>query len=115
MLADALDMLREFFETAEPHECRKLWAVLTALRGPDNNDDEVKHQTTTHIRKKAFGPSIKKVESTCGIVVQDKPANWRSICDDSSAGPHFDSHVRQAARALGMLMDVEGFFNRQNY
>jgi len=49
----ALEVLRAIDTWAgitDVYDARRLWAILTALRGPDTADDAVKAATTQHIR-----------------------------------------------------------------
>jgi hypothetical protein len=49
-----LDQIDSFFITEEAADTRPLWDILTALRGPDNDDEEAKETTTIPIRRAAF-------------------------------------------------------------
>lgn len=51
---EMLDKIDVFLSTAPIDEAQQLWDVLTALRGPDDDDPELKSRTTTHIRAAAF-------------------------------------------------------------
>ena len=79
-----------------------LWAILTALRGPDDNSDSfLKASTTEPIRTKAF-PVLAREGNNGGIPAGFAP---RSRKIDSRAGfrfpfNHFLSHVDMAAVAI---------------
>lgn len=44
-----LDQIVKFIQTNDI-ESSKLWAILTALRGPDNNSKQLKDKTTARLR-----------------------------------------------------------------
>ena len=76
----------------EHTEVKKLWTVLTALRGPDDGGDKTKYQSTSIIRRVAL-PFSK--EHTCPVNTKGAEINLTS---DSSS--HFNSHILAAAEAL---------------
>jgi len=90
-----LDTIDEML-AGDANEARDLWSVLTALRGPDNEDTELKWRTTAVIRAKAFP----KAAQTCvhGMAVVVTGANSVRYCTSDLS--HFGSHVYSAARAL---------------
>jgi hypothetical protein len=49
-----LDELDTFFVTEEVADTEALWAILSALRGPDDDDCRLKDHTTIPIRRAAF-------------------------------------------------------------
>jgi hypothetical protein len=80
----------------------KLWEVLTALRGPDFDDDDlsVKDSTTAVIRQATFetqdgyhlGAMVRPDTERARIFRRDRPDNYG----------HFWSHALRAFEALGM-------------
>jgi len=93
---DAQKYLRAFFKRANDYEKGSLWDVLSALRGPDDQNSEVKMATTAVIRQ-TFLPQ--------GL--PDYLGQW----DDAEGFPahrtnmeqgHFRSHARDAFVALGL-------------
>lgn len=86
--------------------CIQLWDVLTALRGPDTYDKELKDRTTVPIRRAAF-PQLAKVEDEngCGYI----PASFSNFEGNAfdkkwADGPtHFAAHAKRAATALGLM------------
>jgi hypothetical protein len=95
---------------------RRLWDVLTALRGPDQDtyaSDEVKEQFTCFIRSAAFPRTARRVlkhAGTCahGAMYQEVALDpkVRLLCPDVDKMPesvvstHFRGHVRAALRVL---------------
>lgn len=55
-MREALDAIDGFLvdDAVEPVEKRRLWDVLSALRGPDSRDEALKQETTVNIRRAAF-------------------------------------------------------------
>ena len=89
-------------------EAKLLWDILTALRGPDSNDDDLKAITTAPIRG-VIG--IKSAGNT-GVIVSDaRPfgtdLDFYVIVDqlmrEHKAQAHFASHYRAAVAALKQL------------
>lgn len=101
-MREVLDIIDEALARND-HEAEQLWAVLTALRGPDSNNSDLKLRTTAVIRSRAF-PRTAKIarESTWDVpggatyaesympLPTEVPRN----------GQHFDWHVHCAAIAL---------------
>ncbi len=101
--------LRKFFKTANTEEQRKLWNVLTALRGPDNNNCAVKHATTAVIRHAFLGSKAtsSKVASYLADVAPDSEQSllWRGKSVYDLGGDHFVSHASRAFTALDLSWD----------
>lgn len=90
----------EFLNTFSP-EAKKLWWVLTALRGPDNESVGMKGATTAVIRY--------------AVGLDDEVGNGATVHGDLATGPelraklndngreyHFKIHNRMAFEALGL-------------
>lgn len=58
-----MEMLDTEFSRLMPEEQRDLWDLLTALRGPDNEDYELKSATTTHLRAALLPESALGIDS----------------------------------------------------
>lgn len=80
---------------------RALWDVLTALRGPDTENDDLKTCTTAAIRGTAFP---KLVGCTANIAATILSASYfnRDAVYGSNVERHFRSHINSAAFALGL-------------
>lgn len=79
----------------------KLWSVLTALRGPDNDDEVVKKATTAVIRWKVGIPK----DNSGGAVVNADSSEYKNIrvgLTSEFCSPHFLVHVQNAFTALGL-------------
>ncbi len=81
---------------ASVRESIALWNVLTALRGPDNENDMVKTRTTAVIR--GAMPGLYKLSKDNGAYAYVDRDYCRICADDG--GPHFYTHAQQAARVL---------------
>lgn len=82
------------------NEQRKLWYVLTALRGPDNNGD--KWNTTAVIRAKAL-PQWSKHPNFLGTHNRYGSFVAPAIDTNPSANNHFARHAMKAAEALKLV------------
>lgn len=82
-------------------EQKDVWAILTALRGPDNVNHELKEYTTAVIRNHVLAD----LAMTVGAVVwgdtpeyAEKRRTWLSF--SSPLLGHFEAHAAAAFRAL---------------
>lgn len=109
-----LDQIDEYL--ADPAVRRgnkeKLWDVLTALRGPDDDDEAAKHSITVNVRVKALPRSALAYNTSA-----DEPfgpiLGGGTPFDLSKANTHhFRRHASTAATALniseGDVVQVEG-------
>lgn len=96
-----LDKIDRFLLTAGSEESSKLWNVMAALRGPDDDtgDSYLKGRTTVPIRKAAF-PRVNA--SGRSRHVTNGATFWGETAVDIAADEvgHFFTHVRDAARSL---------------
>lgn len=83
--------------------------VLRALRGPDDQDEEVKHETTMKIRHAAMGYEAGQLfgQAVDGRV-SNKVLTAKQIGGTYPALPHFVWTTRRAADILGILEMEEG-------
>jgi hypothetical protein len=75
--------------------------ILSALRGPDDENETLKRRTTVYIRQAAF-PRL-AINSSCSrqwIMTLGPMFAKAAVLDGST---HFLRHVRFAARVLGLL------------
>jgi hypothetical protein len=111
---EMLLFIRNFLRQAPPEEMQKLWAVLTALRGPDFHhqyEQSFKIATTSVIRRALLG-----TKDNTGIPAIISEDSWDSrdlrkhLDEESAMGevtggsipPHFVQHARHAFRTLGL-------------
>lgn len=105
-----LDLIDEFY-CRGGEEAENLQVVLSAQRGPDNDENlQIKRETTGPIRCAAFPKMMKKAQrgdewelnmsfqqSRSGTVII-RSSTWRA------AGQHFMNHARDAAKRLGLIV-----------
>jgi hypothetical protein len=101
-----LDKIDDFLITADRMESLSLWDVLTALRGPDDEDRDLKDVTTAVIRAKAFPKAgrHKVVGGTCLPLPLENIAAF-NYTRDTIPGPdysHFGFHINNARIALNI-------------
>lgn len=119
---DILAAIREFYHSpdVDPEEHKKLWAVLTALRGPDEETIReesgymVKAVTTGVIRGRVLGLSCDAVRAYASVFA-DSAREAREIRlkvmpewflrGDYKRTHHFLVHARNAFDALGLKWD----------
>ena|SRR5207247_6327615 len=78
-------------------------AVLTALRGPDEDSKQgLKSKTTAVIRRAAF-PKLDWLHTP-----HDSPAIGSRVTLEPWEATHFESHVRAAAKALDIFDEAPG-------
>jgi hypothetical protein len=90
---EVLAQIDEWAYTASTQEAKKLWDVLTALRGPDNGDRVLKARTTAVIRQHSV-PAL--ADLSHAFVLGASSVECPPLPD------HFHHHIRRAARALGV-------------
>lgn len=83
-------------------EAKKLWDILSALRGPDVTTVS-KDRTTSVIRAAAFPLTATKT----GAVAADFNRTFEGAIQvgDLDVNTHFKGHIREAAKALGLDLD----------
>lgn len=114
---EVLDFIKEFlnrdpadYGSPVHSEQRRLWKVLTAIRGPDEGaltqkTEDIKKATTAIIRLHAFG----NCRSQTGAIINADSEGLlklrNSSCRNNDLGYHFWTHIHQAFDALGL--DIE--------
>lgn len=94
-------------EMGESDETRALWDVLTALRGPDNEDKNIKRATTQVLRWKLLGkdPNM-NIFSGSFVGPDDEGSRRLRIFLSGPSGAielsHFRVHAKRAFAALGL-------------
>lgn len=115
---EAIQYLKEFFDEnrtvvndnyrdvrkyrAQQEERQKLWNVMTALRGPDNHDDDLKTATTCIVRYAVFGNETSVQRH--GYVNYDNTSHLTRR-KSFIVNPHFRGHITAAFRALDLKWD----------
>lgn len=99
-----LDEIREISSTLEELSKKfghtPVWAILTALRGPDSMSEDLKYRTTAVIRR-VVTPWLNP--SSVTVAPADVPFRVRQGDAISKPGNrHFMQHVVAAARVLGL-------------
>lgn len=104
---DNMLMKQDTYEEAK--DSSDLWSVLSALRGPDSGDDRVKDKTTVLIRRAAFPRTTREGRGTPQAVftgVYDFRPEVLMETVNEAVDHHFESHIAQAALALGILKPI---------
>jgi hypothetical protein len=80
-----------------------VWAVLTALRGPDREgrSDAIKHATTGIVRNRVFG----SFTTIPGVYCWDSPEYVKIRRRHRDNDTHFWQHARRAFHALDLKWD----------
>lgn len=97
-------------EMGESDETGALWNVLTALRGPDNEDEDVKRATTEVIRWHFLGKDPNMDGFSGSFVGPDDEGSRRlRVFLSGPSGAielsHFRGHAKLAFAALGLKWD----------
>lgn len=103
--AKAVRMVREFFRDVEKAGCAKqVWDLVTALRGPDDNDLDVKRDTTSHIRGRLLSLMENKnrlrIATPHYFIYQNRRSVNIVFATADRSGAHFANHIRRAAEVL---------------
>ncbi|HVE12628.1 MAG TPA: hypothetical protein VNI01_04480 [Elusimicrobiota bacterium] len=81
------------------NRAQDLWLILTAMRGPDSEDERVKAETTCVLRAAALPRLAKAGGALVGLA--DRAALQRlTRYHEDTWDVHFGRHVRLAAKAL---------------
>jgi hypothetical protein len=108
-LKQILNQIDNFLTTADRYQAQDLWSILTALRGPDSDNDQIKYETTAVIRALAFPEAAKTTgqredsvyQATLGYMVNTKVTNQDTWLAVSKLKPgHFRDHIKFALRIL---------------
>lgn len=104
--SDVLEII-DVFLNKNNDESKTLWAVLTALRGPDNNEQGLLKDTTTAvIRTKAFPKTairyLNGESTTFGAIFAPKKRKFHPSLKINSFD-HFLAHAKAAAKALNLI------------
>lgn len=105
---DMFAVLRKFFDTSDDYlgrttpEQYNVWAVLSALRGPDDQDIMAKRAWTFRIRKALLGDSAQHFSAPA--IGMDSPElhNARTSMINDMKNLHFRTHAQDAFSVLGL-------------
>lgn len=107
---DVLKIIREFMagSTAPDYDTRleanierkKLWDILSALRGPDDGNSDAKDAATAVIRWYVF----KRTDIPGGMIINQDTPEYASYRISSARSYHFSRHVSAAFAALGLKL-----------
>lgn len=103
-LRKLLDQIDNYLSTEEEDDSRALWAILSALRGPDDYDDVRYKDATTSVLRAAAFPKTALVSSSvggrvCASMVNDD-AYRATFRGRLALRSHFITHAMGAFRAL---------------
>lgn len=113
MSKNLITKFRKFWKTLTPMEQKRMYHILTALRGEDGGREDVKYRTTARIRGVLFGIKLKK-ESPKAYLGFFRP---NPILDTTitqvelffRASKHFQHHIKDALNALKPYVRREKF------
>ena len=104
----ALDIIDNLITGSHPglplswDQCAGVATVLSAMRGPDNQDSDLKHGTTAVIRATAFPKGAERF----GDISREKVIFF-TRSGEEDAESHFEGHITSAAHVLCVPI-VEG-------
>lgn len=115
------DTLNKIEEALLGPDGQELWAVLTALRGPDEHSDKLKDEVTAPIRGAAFPKlrmmatrdvSLFALSRASGLSPVSEDGRWyfrgfqiappENLRPPQGGSDHFNAHAKAAVTALGM-------------
>lgn len=105
-----LRILDTFFASTdvEGEDKKEVWDILSALRGPDDDDLEKKLATTAILRAKVFPNGREWLETHVADIMDDcRGFVSRRLSLPKTELEHFVEHARMAFRALGLKWDKE--------
>lgn len=99
---DILKVIDDFLATAEETERAHLINILTALRGPDNENKELKRATTKRIRTIAFPKAAERGRGEVWGISFAQPGERVTTLSELDPD-HFGSHVVRAVESLNLI------------
>jgi len=102
--SDPIDLLRNLFEDADESGCLwEVWKLVSALRGPDDGDTELKAKYTSRIRNIFLTPSqalhvgLDAHGFNCDRRVDSLPFHSDEFIENYD---HYLNHIRMAAEVI---------------
>ena len=113
MSKNLLTKFRKFWRTLSPVEQKRMYDIMTALRGEDGGREDVKYRTTARIRGLLFGIKLKR-ESPKAYLGFFKPnpsydTTTTQVTNFQCARKHFQHHIKDALKALKPYVKKEKF------
>jgi len=105
MRKNLIKRFQDFWGTLTAKEKEDLWNILTALRGPDHDNDRVKAITTCRIRGELLGKKHSRLIKRKCIIFRSSRSNMIKEVEDPwgtfrVAIYHFRYHTEDAIKAL---------------
>lgn len=100
-----LDQIDKFL-LAGDDQALKLWNVLSALRGPDSGDYNIKESFTEVIRTAAFPATAQSGARNIPATFAYRDYKTNLGTRQEAQPSHFRSHARAAFEALGLNPDI---------
>lgn len=96
---EILAAINEWARVCNPDEAQILWSIFTALRGPDNDDWELKHSHTVPIRFMVLSNLAQKSYADTFVYHPEEMYNeLKALLKPTQ--DHFKVHVRLAVEAI---------------
>lgn len=116
MSKNLITKFRKFWRTLSPLEQRRMYDIMTALRGEDDGNARVKNHTTARIRGLLFGaklahkgvkgfftPNPRKIDNVTVHFLRGK------------MGRHFSWHICEAIAALKPYVEKKKFVDLKKF
>jgi hypothetical protein len=111
-LESMLEIMQSWFLSASSNEAKKLWDVITCLRGPDSPSERASQETdereSNYIARRRRKYNTVEIIRHCAFK-NHVPGSARShkgkeiiLPKDTNKWDHFDGHCWKAAQALGL-------------
>lgn len=96
-VSEVLDIIDTFLAEMDHVQSKQLWNILTALRGPDDDNTDTKLKTTSPIRTAAL-PKTALNSNKCGAI-------FRAVDElvEPMGGSHFSRHIQYAKKSLAAI------------
>jgi len=110
MSKNLLTKFRKFWRTLSPLEQKRLYDILTALRGEDDGDGRMKDHTTARIRGLLFGEKLRHKGVKGFFMPRPHEVSRETVRFlKGRMGRHFSWHIRDAIHALKPYVKKEKF------